>query len=391
MMKIKSQGATKLTSLLELEQFQEKLFVSRPLLPDLGKLQVYLEEIWASQWVTNNGPLHIELEQRLARKLETPTAMLFNNGTIGLMVALKLFDLPVGSEVITTPMTFAATAHSIAWNGLKPVFVDVTEDNLTIDPAAVDAAITANTSAILPVHCYGCICDHKALSALADKHSLKLVYDAAHAFGSRLDGQSVASLGNASVFSFHATKLFNTLEGGLITTPNSVDRDSIYLLRNFGIRNEEQVIGVGINGKMNEVQAAIGLLNLESFEEERMARRSLRRKYCEILKGVAGVLVQETPDNVDNSEQYFLIRIDPDVHGRTRDDVKAALEAKSIYPRKYFHPICTDFDCYKDYPLVTIRDRPYVEKAKREVLCLPFHSGVQDRHLEVMFDVFRDR
>jgi dTDP-4-amino-4,6-dideoxygalactose transaminase len=238
------------------------LYVSRPLLPDLSRLQEYLEQIWASRWVTNNGSLHLELEKRLSNKLRVPTAMLFNNGTIGLMVALKLFDLPSGSEVITTPMTFAATAHSISWNGLKPVFVDVTEDDLTIDPEAVEAAITVNTSAILAVHCYGCICDHAALSALARKHGLKLIYDAAHAFGSTLDGQSIAALGDAAVFSFPATKLFNTLEGGLLTTPHASDQKTVYLLRNFGIRDEEQVVSVGINGKLNEVQSAIGLLNL---------------------------------------------------------------------------------------------------------------------------------
>jgi dTDP-4-amino-4,6-dideoxygalactose transaminase len=364
------------------------LYVSRPLLPDLSRLQEYLEQIWASQWVTNNGSLHLELEKRLSNKLRVPTAMLFNNGTIGLMVALKLFDLPSGSDVITTPMTFAATAHSISWNGLKPVFVDVTEDNLTIDPEAVKAAITVNTSAILAVHCYGCICDHAALSAIARKHGLKLIYDAAHAFGSTLDGQSIAALGDASVFSFHATKLFNTLEGGLLTTPYVADQKTVYLLRNFGIRDEEQVVSVGINGKLNEVQSAIGLLNLELFEDERLKRRALRGRYHEILKGIDGVVVQETPDNVDNSEQYFLVRIDPLVYGKTRDDIKEALEAKKIYARKYFHPICTDYECYRGYPIITVRERPYVEKVKKEVLCLPFHSGVENRHLQIVRDVF---
>jgi dTDP-4-amino-4,6-dideoxygalactose transaminase len=366
------------------------LYVSRPLLPDLSRLQEYLEQIWASQWVTNNGSLHLELEKRLSNRLKVPTAMLFNNGTIGLMVALKLFDLPSGSEVITTPMTFAATAHSISWNGLKPVFVDVTEDNLTIDPEAVEAAITVNTSAILAVHCYGCICDHSALSAIARKHGLKLIYDAAHAFGSTLEGQSIAALGDASVFSFHATKLFNTLEGGLLTTPYASDQKTVYLLRNFGIRDEEQVISVGINGKLNEVQSAIGLLNLELFENERMKRRALRGRYHEILGGIEGVVLQATPENVDNSEQYFLVRIDPTVYGKTRDDIKITLEENNIYARKYFHPICTDYECYRGYPIITVRDRPYVEKAKKEVLCLPFHSGVENRHLQIVRDVFRN-
>jgi dTDP-4-amino-4,6-dideoxygalactose transaminase len=378
----------KLSNSVETKTLEENLYISKPLLPDLAKLNAYLERIWDSKWVTNNGSLHIELEMRLAERLQVPTAMLFNNGTIGLMVALKLFDLPPGSEVITTPMTFAATAHSIAWNGLKPVFADVTEDNLTIDPEAVEAAITANTSAILAVHCYGCICDHEALSELAHKHGLKLVYDAAHAFGATLDGRSVASLGDASVFSFHATKLYNTLEGGLLTTNNEADRERIYLLRNFGILNEEQVVGIGINGKMNEVQAAIGLLNLEVFEDERLKRRALRRKYHELLDDIDGIVLQTTPDNVVNSEQYFLVRVDSEVYGKTRDDIKADLEEKKIFPRKYFHPNCNDYDCYRDYPIVTDRERPYVEKAKSEVLCLPFHSGVEALHLEMIHKVF---
>jgi dTDP-4-amino-4,6-dideoxygalactose transaminase len=314
---------------------------------------------------------------------------LFNNGTIALLVALKLFELPPGSEVITTPMTFAATAHAIAWNGLKPVFADISEINLTLDPAAVEAAITPNTSAILAVHCYGCICDHDALSSIAAKHGLKLIYDAAHSFGAKVRGLSVASLGDASVFSLHATKLYNTLEGGIITTNNKSDYEGIYLLRNFGILDEEQVTSIGLNGKMNEVQAAIGLLNLDKFEEERQIRRELRRKYHDILDDIDGVMVQTVPDYVENSEQYFLVRIDPTVFGRSRDDVKRELDVQDIVTRKYFHPICTDFDCYKGYPIFTAGVQPYVEKAKKMVLCLPFHSGVEEAHLNAIRAVFR--
>ena len=314
--------------------------------------------------------------------------MLFNNGTTGLIAALRLFDLPAGSEVVTTPMTFAATAHAIAWNNLQPVFADVTPYDLTLDPEAVAAAITSKTSAILAVHVYGCICNHEALRNLADAHGLKLIYDAAHAFGSKWNGQSVASLGDASVFSFHATKLFNTLEGGLLTTTSSEDREPIYLLRNFGIRNEEEVTSLGLNGKMNEVQAAVGLLNFELFEAERDARALLREKYRKILSGLDGITIQDVAPNVTQSEQYYLIRIDPDVFGRHRDEIKGELDLYNIHCRKYFYPLCTDYATYCHLPIISTREKPYAEIAKDQVLCLPFHSRVTDLHLDRIAMVF---
>ncbi|MCR2831978.1 DegT/DnrJ/EryC1/StrS family aminotransferase [Acidithiobacillus ferrooxidans] len=364
------------------------LYVSQPLLPDLELLSNSLKKIWETKQVTNNGPLSLELENRLATFLNTPTAMLFNNGTIGLLTALKLFDLPAGSEVITTPMTFAATAHSIAWNNLRPVFADITEHDLTIDPEAVAAAITPQTSAILAVHVYGCICDHDALQHLADSYGLKLIYDAAHAFGAKWNGQSVAVLGDASVFSFHATKLYNTLEGGLLTTPIAEDREKIYLLRNFGIKNEEEVASIGLNGKMNEVQAAIGILNLDLFETERAHRTLLREGYRQILSGLKGIILQDVAPNVTQSEQYYLIRIDQEEFGRHRDEIKAELERHNIFCRKYFYPLCTDYDVYRHLPIISTRHKPYAETAKNEVLCLPFHSGVKDTHLDLIADVF---
>lgn len=365
------------------------LYVSQPLLPDQTALNVYIEKIWASKYVTNHGPFSLELEDRLAALLHVPTAKLFNNATIGLLVALKLFELPPGSEVITTPMTFAATAHSIAWNNLRPVFVDIKEDDLTIDPDAVEMAISPRTSAILAVHVYGCICDHDALQRLADLHRLKLIYDAAHAFGAYWNGRPVASLGHASVFSFHATKLFNTLEGGLVTTNRLEDRERIYLLRNFGIKNEEEVVSVGINGKMNELQAAVGLLNLDLFEGEREKRKGLRQRYREILGGLDGVLLQEVTENVTQSEQYLLVRIDQDKSRLNRDELKERLAEKQIFARKYFYPICTDYEPYRNMPIISARARPYAQVAKHQVLCLPFHSGVTEAHLDLIAAVFQ--
>ena len=364
------------------------LFVSQPLLPDPSRLNDYLQRIWDTKQVTNHGPFSLELEERLGALLEVPTAMLCNNATNGLLIALKLFDLPTGSEVITTPLTFAATAHAIAWNNLKPVFADISEQDLTLDPQAVAAAITPKTSAILAVHVYGCICDHEALQGLADAHGLKLIYDAAHAFTSRWNNRSVASLGDASIFSFHATKLYNTLEGGLLTTNRARDRESIYLLRNFGIKSEEEVVLLGLNAKMNEVQAAIGLLNLEIFDAEKAARRRLRETYRQILSGLNGVILQDVAPNVTQSEQYFLVRIDPNIFGRHRDDVKAELDQHQIFCRKYFYPLCTDYDTYRHQSIITTRSKPYANIAKEQVLCLPFHSGVDKIHIDRISAVF---
>lgn len=368
------------------------LFVTRPLLPPLPDLNQFLNGIWDRQIVTNCGPLHEELETELGRLLNVPSAMLFNNATVALLCALKLFDLPKGSEVITTPLTFAATAHSIDWNGLKPVFADVSEDTLTLDPEAVRKAIGPKTSAILAVHVYGTICDVDALDQVAKEHGLRLIYDAAHAFAAEVDGRPVGSFGDASVFSFHATKLFTTLEGGLIASPDPATRQKLHFLRNFGIKSEEEVVSVGINGKMNEVQAAIGLLNLKAFEAERAARSRLRDSYEQALGGLRGIRFQKKQPGVTQSEQYFPIIVDPAVFGRTRDDIYEALKSRGIMSRKYFHPICTDFEPYRGFPIVTSdSQKSVVERIKSQVLCLPFFSGVTDEDVEEIASVFHGR
>lgn len=358
------------------------LYVTQPLLPDLEKMHDLLQEIWTTKILTNGGALHQRLERQLTDYLGVPTAMLFNNGTIALLAALKLFDLPRGSEVITTPLTFAATAHAICWNGLTPVFADVSPDTLTIDPESVRKAITSKTSAILGVHVYGTICDLDALQGIADEHKLRLIYDAAHAFGATVRGRSVGSFGDASVFSFHATKLFNTAEGGLIATNRSVDKQAIYYLRNFGIKNEEEVVSIGINGKLSELQAAMGLLNLPLVESEKTLRAQLREKYCEFLAPLRGINLQPVQSGISQSEQYFRVCIDQHLFGRSRDDIYLGLKKREIFARKYFHPICTDFESYRNYPIHSVRDVPYVEAIKSQVLCLPFHSGVGDDDIE---------
>jgi len=364
------------------------LYVTQPLMPDLNALHAMLSDVWSSKILTNGGPLHQRLELEMQRYLDVPTAMLFNNGTIALLVALKMFDLPPGSEVITTPLTFAATAHAISWNGLTPVFADVLPGTLTLDPDSVEKAISPRTSAILGVHVYGTVCELDALQDVANRHGLRLLYDAAHAFGVQVNGRSIASFGDASIFSFHATKLFNTIEGGLITTSNAGDRDDIYFLRNFGIKNEEEVISVGINGKLNELQAAVGLLNLPLVEGEKQLRAQLRGRYREILGDVPGIQLQPEQQGVSSSEQYFPLVINSSKFGRTRDDIYQALKEREIYARKYFHPVCTDFRPYKDCPVYSVRSQPYIHEVKSQVLCLPFHSGVSDQDVEQIREVF---
>lgn len=364
------------------------LYVTQPLLPALADAQNMLAKIWQSKILTNGGELHQQLEAELQRHLDVPTAMLFNNGTIALLVALKFCDLPAGSEVITTPLTFAATAHSITWNGLTPVFADVLPGTLTLDPESVKKAINPKTSAILGVHVYGTVCELDELQHVANTHGLRLIYDAAHAFGVTVNGRSIASYGDASVFSFHATKLFNTLEGGLITTAQAEDSKPIYYLRNFGIKNEEEVVSVGINGKMNEMQAAIGLLNLPLIQKERELRASLRQQYRAFLAELPGIQLQPDQPGVSSSEQYFPIVVDPNKFGRTRDQLYESLKRKDIYARKYFHPICTDFIPYQKYPIYSAHANSYVDVIKTQVLCLPFHSGVTEADIIDIRDEF---
>jgi len=365
------------------------LYVSKPLLPDLETLVPQLKEIWASGIVTNNGPLHQKFENALEQYLGTPCAMAFNNGTIALLVALKMMDLDIGSEVITTPLTFAATAHSIAWNGLVPVFADVEPQSLTLDPKAVERAISPRTSAILAVHVYGNVCDVVGLQDIADKHGLRLIYDAAHVFGATIDDRPIGLFGDVSVFSFHATKLFNSLEGGAITSRLVSDKEKIYSLRNFGIKNEEEVVDIGINGKMNEFQAAVGLLNLPLVAEERSKRAQLRDRYNHSLRDLPGVRLPVTQKNVFNSEQYYHLVIDHREFGSSRDEIYDGLKESNIFARKYFHPICTDFAPYKNYKIHTTHESPYVNEVKSQVLCLPFHSGVKDEHIEAIERQFR--
>ncbi|PYE91733.1 dTDP-4-amino-4,6-dideoxygalactose transaminase [Rhizobium sp. PP-F2F-G38] len=359
-------------------------------MPKLSDLTALLQEVWASGQLTNEGPLHNRLEAALALHLEVPVAKLSCNGTTALQCALLSLGLPAGAEVITTPLTFAATAHAITACGLTPVFADVDETTLTLDPAAVKCAITNRTAAVLGVHVYGTLCDHEALQELCDSHGLKLIFDAAHAFGSYDGDIPVGMMGDLSVFSLHATKLYNTFEGGLITARDPAYAKKLSLVRNFGIESEESVSMVGINGKMSELNAAVGLLNLEIMSAEVDARRDLRARYDKIVDSIHGVRKQFRQPKVVQSEQYYMIVVDPDIYGATRDDIYHSLKSYGIFSRRYFWPICTDFDCYSDAKIASLQEVPVVERVKHRVVCLPFHSGVQPHHIDTISRVLKE-
>lgn len=365
----------------------EKIFVTQPMLPNLETIQEHLKEIWSSKWLTNMGSKHNELENKLKDVLKAPNISLFNNGTIALLVAIKALDLPYGSEVITTPFTFAATPHCISWNGLKPVFCDIEPETMTIDADKIESLITPNTSAILGVHVYGFPCDVERIEKIAKKYNLKVIYDAAHAFTTEINGKGIGTFGDITMFSFHATKLYNTIEGGCLTfnDPNLVKK--IYNLRNFGIQSEELVEEVGINGKLNEIQAAVGLENLKLYKKEQEKREIVKQFYNENLSKIKGIRLPKMPDNTTDSYQYYPIVIEED-YPLTRNELYEKFKERNILTRKYFYPACTDYECYKNDLAVKLADLSVVNDLKHKVLCLPFYGSLKQEELEAILEVF---
>ncbi len=373
----------------EFNKLQKPVYVTSPILPDLQDYIKKLELIWQSKWLTNHGCMHQEFENKLQKILNVGNVSVFNNGTIALMVSLKALNLPFGSEVITTPFTFPATPHSITWNGLKPVFCDIDRETMNLDPEKIESAITSKTAAILPVHVYGIPCDVVGIQATADKYNLKVIYDAAHAFTTEIDGRAIGNFGNISMFSFHATKLFHAIEGGCLTYNNPDYKEKIYYLRNFGIKNEEEVNEIGINGKMNEFQSAMGLLNLELFEEEKSKRSLLSSVYSEGLKTIEGIKIVQMPANATNSMQYFVIRIDKDIYGLSRDDLYNRLREGNVYARKYFYPLCSDYEPYNKLPSSVETNLPIANRIKNEVLCLPFYGSLKETDARKICDIIK--
>ena len=368
------------------ELMRDKIFVTQPLLPDFDDYTAQLKEIWESKWLTNMGTKHNKLEAKLKDELKVPHVQLFNNGTIALLTAIKALDLPYGSEVITTPFTFAATPHCICWNGLKPVFCDIEPDTMTIDADKIEELITPNTSAIVGVHVYGFPCDVKKIDAIAKKYNLKVIYDAAHAFSTEINGVGIGNFGDITMFSFHATKLFNTIEGGCLTYKGPDLVKKIYDLRNFGIQSEELVEAIGINGKMNEFCAAMGLENLKLYKQEQDKRKIVKKFYDEHLANIEGVRIPQMPDNTTNSYQYYPIIIE-DSYPLTRNELYEKFKAINILSRKYFYPACHDYKCYKNDLTVKLANLEVTDDLKMKVLCLPYYGALKTEDLETICEV----
>jgi dTDP-4-amino-4,6-dideoxygalactose transaminase len=362
------------------------VYVTSPMLPDLNDFQDELAEIWASKQLTNMGRKHQLLETKLKNVLKVENVSLFNNGTIALLTAIRALNLRYQSEVITTPFTFAATPHCIAWNGLIPVFCDIKPNTMTIDADKIESLITDKTSAILGVHVYGFPCNVKKIDEIAKKHKLKVIYDAAHAFSTEINGAAIGNFGDITMFSFHATKLFHTIEGGCLTYNDKNLINKIYNLRNFGIRDEEIVEDVGINGKMNELQAAMGLLNLELFEAEKNKRAKIAEKYIQNLSGIKGIRIPQMPENTTNSYQYFPIIIENE-YKISRDELYLEFKKHNIYSRKYFYPICSDYSCYKELLSSHPDNLPVANDLKNKVLCLPFYGDLNQEVINLICEV----
>jgi len=361
--------------------------VTQPFLPPLEELQPYLEQIWESKWLTNNGPFHQQLEAEVADYLGVEHVALFCNGTIALVTALQ--SLRVTGEVITTPYSFVATSHSLLWNGIKPVFVDIDPQSLNMDPAKIEAAITPQTTAIMPVHCYGNSCDVQAIKTIADNYNLKIIYDAAHAFGVKDAGGSILRHGDLSVLSFHATKVFNTFEGGAIICPDLRTKQRIDHLKNFGFADEVTVVAPGINGKMSELNAAIGLLQLRHIDDAIAKRRKIDRDYRELLASVRGIRCLAVSDDVVHNYAYFPVLVEND-YPLGRDDLYSRLKEEGIFARRYFYPLISDFPMYRGFHSARRENLPVATDAAESVICLPVFPDLTQEDLLRIVHVIKD-
>ena len=408
---------------------KETITVTSPLLPNLDDFNEMLKDIWSRKWITNNGEYHQRLEQALAEYLKVPYISLFTNGTLPLLTALQA--LRITGEVITTPYSFVATTHSIWWNGCKPVFVDIEEETCGIDPEKIEAAITPKTTAIMPVHCYGCPVKMQRIQEIADKYGLKVIYDAAHAFGVEIPAPlssaaspsggasglvSVLNFGDMSTLSFHATKVYNTLEGGALVMHDEQTKKRIDYLKNFGFAGETEVVAPGINSKMDEVRAAYGLLNLKQVDAAIEARKQVARKYVEALKDIEGIRLfphilesfgytspkfplQGDSGGLSGAQgghsplpsgggggrpnySYFPIFINAEEYGKTRDELYFEMKEKNVLGRRYFYPLISTFSTYRGLPSATPENLPVANKIANEVICLPMHHALTDKDIE---------
>jgi dTDP-4-amino-4,6-dideoxygalactose transaminase len=367
------------------------IYVTRPELPPLEEFMPYLQKIWDTRVLSNSGPFHQMLEAALCEYLGVKHICLFTNATIALVTALQ--SLRVTGEVITTPYSFVATAHSLVWNGIKPVFVDIDPVTLNLDASKIEAAITPQTTAILPIHCYGTPCDVDAIARVADDYNLKVIYDAAHAFGvRRSEGGAMRSIlnhGDLSVVSFHATKVFNTFEGGAIICPDLKTKQRIDHLKNFGFVNETTVVATGINGKMSEFNAALGLVQLKHIDDAISRRHAVAARYRTLLAGVPGVQLLDVPADATPNDSYFPILVD-DGHALGRDGLYRMLRDEGVVARRYFHPLITDFPMYRGYPSADPAGLPVARSAADRVLCLPIYPSLAQADVDRIAGFVRD-
>ena len=359
---------------------EKQITVTSPLLPDLGEYTQLLQEIWDSRWITNNGVFHRRLETALAEYLKVPYVSLFTNGTLPLLTALQA--LRITGEVITTPYSFVATTHSIWWNGCRPVFVDIDLATGNMDPDKIEAAITPKTTAIMPVHVYGKPCDTVAIQRIANQYGLRVIYDAAHAFGVEVNGESILNAGDLSTLSFHATKVYNTVEGGAMIMHDAEMKQRIDYLKNFGFAGETEVVGPGINSKMDEVRAAFGLLNLKQVDAAIEARRKVAVRYREALRDVEGISFFEDMPGVRHNYGYFPVFVDEKKYGMSRDALYFKMREHNILGRRYFYPLISTFSTYRGLPSAAKENLPNAWKMADTVICLPMHHLLTEEDLD---------
>lgn len=364
---------------------KDTITVTSPLLPDLDAFHALLKEVWDSKWITNNGSFHKRLEEALCAYLRVPYISLFTNGTLPLLTALQA--LRITGEVITTPYSFVATTHAIWWNGCKPVFVDIDPANCGMDPDKIEAAITPRTTAIMPVHCYGKPCDIERIQAIAERYGLKVIYDAAHAFGVEVNGKSILEAGDLSTLSFHATKVYNTVEGGAMVMHDAETKKRIDYLKNFGFAGETTVIGPGINSKMDEVRAAYGLLNLKQVDEAIEKRHQVAIRYREALRSVKGIRFFDDMPGVRHNYSYFPVFVDAEEYGLTRDELYFNMKEQGVYGRRYFYPLISTFSTYKGLPSAAADNLPVATRIANEVICLPMHHGLSGEDLDRILEL----
>lgn len=363
-----------------MENTEKLITVTTPLLPELQELNNYLSQIWKRKWITNGGPLHQELEKELCAYLHIPYLSLFTNGTLPLITALQA--LRITGEVVTTPYSFVATTHALWWNGITPVFVDIDPKTGNMDPDKIEAAITPRTSAIMPVHVYGNPCDTQRIQEIANTYGLKVIYDAAHAFGVEVNGESILKAGDLSTLSFHATKVYNTIEGGAMIMHDEAMKKRIDNLKNFGITDETHVVAPGINSKMDEVRAAYGLLNLKQIDEAIAHRRKAALRYREALREVKGISFFDDQPSVKHNYAYFPIFVDEVAYGMSRDALYFKMKEQSVWGRRYFYPLISTFTTYRGLESAKPEHLPNATRMADQVICLPMHHLLTDNDVE---------